>query len=249
MRCETNTIQMRLSITTYQEEEIIRLYSQEKIGMKAITKRLSISSPGVVRRCLTRNNVEIRSEKEGKAVSVVFQKKWDQIRIDAAERNQREKEEAKQRAKQRAKQKQERDSIKSTPLFMEAERIKRNKACFDRYHSNEQTRQRDIWRSRLSKVIYRRLQGPAQWMGAKDADEIIIHIESLWEIGMSWENYGRSAKGQVRWQVDHIIPVDLFDLTCPNQAAECWHYNNFQPLWWWKNIRKGAKHPTECDSN
>lgn len=51
---------------------------------------------------------------------------------------------------------------------------------------------------------------------------------------MSWYNYGE-------WHLDHIIPLVSFDLTNRWQFARACHYTNYQPLWWWDNISKGAK--------
>lgn len=46
------------------------------------------------------------------------------------------------------------------------------------------------------------------------------------QIGMTWNNY--SVNG---WHIDHIKPLNLFDLTDPNQLKEACHYTNLQPMW------------------
>ena len=58
-----------------------------------------------------------------------------------------------------------------------------------------------------------------------------VHIESTFEEGMNWENYGQ-------WHLDHIKPISLFDNPI---CAEAWHYTNYQALWASDNIRKGGK--------
>ena len=58
------------------------------------------------------------------------------------------------------------------------------------------------------------------------------HLESLFQEKMSWDNYGE-------WHIDHIKPCSSFDLTDPEQQAECFHYTNLQPLWAVDNIKKG----------
>lgn len=65
-------------------------------------------------------------------------------------------------------------------------------------------------------------------------NEFKIYIESKFQKGMSWENYG--TKG---WHIDHIIPCCSFDLTDPEQQKLCFHYLNQQPLWAKDNLRKG----------
>lgn len=68
--------------------------------------------------------------------------------------------------------------------------------------------------------------------------ELRDHIESLWRDGMSWDNYG---KGDGKWNIDHIIPCDDFDLTQRDEQLRCYHYSNLQPMWAIENARKGNK--------
>ena len=58
-------------------------------------------------------------------------------------------------------------------------------------------------------------------------------LESRFQPGMSWDNYNRHG-----WHVDHIIPCDFFDLTNLEEAHQCFHYSNLQPLWADDNLRK-----------
>lgn len=64
-------------------------------------------------------------------------------------------------------------------------------------------------------------------------DELILHLESQFKDGMTWENYGE-------WHVDHIKPISLFNIEKigDNEFMECWSLNNLQPLWGRENIRK-----------
>ena len=64
------------------------------------------------------------------------------------------------------------------------------------------------------------------------------YIESLWEEGMSWDNYGH---GEGKWTIDHIIPKSHFDLTDPEQYKKCSHYTNTQPMWFVENVAKKDK--------
>ena len=64
--------------------------------------------------------------------------------------------------------------------------------------------------------------------------ELMLHLQSKFQEGMHWNNYGK-------WHIDHIRPCASFDLTDPEQQKQCFHYTNLQPLWAAENIRKGAK--------
>jgi hypothetical protein len=59
------------------------------------------------------------------------------------------------------------------------------------------------------------------------------HLESQFKLGMTWNNHGRgdNGKGMQEWQIDHIIPCAIFDLSDPKQQEQCFHYTNLQPLW------------------
>jgi hypothetical protein len=69
-------------------------------------------------------------------------------------------------------------------------------------------------------------------------DGFMHHIAAQFVDGMSWSNWGR---GRGKWNLDHVRPIASFDLLDPRQQVECFHYRNFQPLWWIDNLRKGAK--------
>jgi len=67
-------------------------------------------------------------------------------------------------------------------------------------------------------------------------EELRKHLESKFQEGMSWNNYGFDT-----WHIDHIIPCDKFDLTDPKQQEQCFHYTNLQPLWAIENWQKANK--------
>lgn len=70
-------------------------------------------------------------------------------------------------------------------------------------------------------------------------EELKGHIESKFEDGMSWDNYGE-------WHLDHIKPCSLFDLSLEDQQRECFNYTNLQPLWAKDNLSKGNKFKINC---
>jgi hypothetical protein len=73
-------------------------------------------------------------------------------------------------------------------------------------------------------------------------NELVAHIESKFypnpDTGemMSWDN-----KGLYGWHIDHIIPLEKFDLEDKDQFLKACHYTNLQPLWAKNNLKKGSK--------
>jgi hypothetical protein len=63
------------------------------------------------------------------------------------------------------------------------------------------------------------------------------HLESQFNNGMDWKNYGRKG-----WHIDHIKPISKFDLRLANEQRKCWNYTNLQPLWWYDNLKKSNKY-------
>lgn len=81
-----------------------------------------------------------------------------------------------------------------------------------------------IWKSLLNK-------NRSHWcdLVGYSLQDLMAHLESKFTIGMTWENYGKDG-----WEIDHIIPMDLFnhngDQNHPAFLA-CWSLDNLQPLW------------------
>lgn len=62
-----------------------------------------------------------------------------------------------------------------------------------------------------------------------------IYLESKFQTGMSWDNYGKA------WEIDHIMPCAIFDLTRLEHRKRCFHFSNLQPLFGIDNRRKSDK--------
>lgn len=71
--------------------------------------------------------------------------------------------------------------------------------------------------------------------------ELKTYLESKFLPGMTWENYGRIL-GHQCWEIDHIKPLSLFDLTDRDQLLIACHYTNLQPLWAVDNNRKNNQY-------
>ena len=55
-------------------------------------------------------------------------------------------------------------------------------------------------------------------------ERLKIHLESRFDIGMSWKLYGK-------WHIDHIVPCNHWNLTRETDKYLCFNYRNVQPLW------------------
>jgi len=64
--------------------------------------------------------------------------------------------------------------------------------------------------------------------------ELRARLESQFQPGMTWDNYGE-------WHIDHIRPLSSFDLTDREQLLQAVHFSNLQPLWATDNLKKGTK--------
>lgn len=73
------------------------------------------------------------------------------------------------------------------------------------------------------------------WLGCT-GKEFRAHIESQFQDGMNWDNYG---SGRGKWSLDHIIPLSI--AKTDEDAFQLGHFKNVQPLWFSENSRKGDK--------
>ena len=64
-------------------------------------------------------------------------------------------------------------------------------------------------------------------------EEFKIHIENLFQEGMTWENHGE-------WHLDHRIPISWGENE--EEVIKLNHYLNFQPLWAEDNMIKGNRY-------
>lgn len=115
-----------------------------------------------------------------------------------------------------------------------------NRSRFKRYRSDDAFRIRKVLSSRLTialrkqGIVGRRIQSISELLGCGIC-ELRVYLESRFQLGMSWDNYG---KGSDKWNIDHIRPCASFDLSKRSDQEECFHYSNLQPLWQLDNSRK-----------
>ena len=85
----------------------------------------------------------------------------------------------------------------------------------------------------------KRKSNPPDCLGCT-GEEYDAYLESHFEDGMTWDNYGR---GKGKWSIDHILAY--FSEPNPAKTKEevlrRSHYTNTKPMWWTDNLSKGIK--------
>ena len=102
-----------------------------------------------------------------------------------------------------------------------------------KYQTDIVWRIKSCLRSRITAAVSKKHGDTMNLVGC-DIQSLCNHLESLFEEGMNWDNYGD-------WHIDHIKPCAAFDLSQPDQQKKCFHYSNLQPLWAEDNLRKASR--------
>jgi hypothetical protein len=101
---------------------------------------------------------------------------------------------------------------------------------------NLQFRMAMTLRSRLTQAIRTKAKkGSAIRDLGCSIEDFIKYVESKFEPGMNWENWGL---GPGTWQLDHIIEFRDVDLESENDLKRVLHYTNLQPLWFEEHNKK-----------
>lgn len=65
-------------------------------------------------------------------------------------------------------------------------------------------------------------------------DELYMYLQKLLPLNFKMEDYPK-------WEIDHIKPISLFNLTNKDDQLECFNYKNLQPLLMTLNRQKYNK--------
>lgn len=213
-------------------KEIIRLYTEERIGTPTLSKMFNYHK-SIINRTLKENGVTLdkygRKFLGGKKVSnAKYYKKNKEKILDRVSKWSKENKDllrlyhAKWREKNRCKLNEQKNNYeknkkKSDPIYKLSSYIR------TAIHTCLKERNINKYKKTFELLPY-------------SLDELITHLEKQFADGMSWDNYGK-------WHVDHIIPISKFNITSVNDESflECWSLNNLRPLWAKDNLSKNNK--------
>lgn len=71
-------------------------------------------------------------------------------------------------------------------------------------------------------------------------DEFKSYLESQFQPGMTWDNYGR---GPTKWSLDHTVPLKI--AKTESEIYSLNHHTNIRPMWYTYNLIKNSKTPAE----
>jgi len=129
--------------------------------------------------------------------------------------------------------------IEGVRRYQNKESVREQRRCRnrERYRSDPFFRLRQRMATNVGKSLIGQ-KGGRRWesLVGYTMEELRVHIESLFDFGMTWDNYGD-------WHIDHIIPLASFrPVSVENPAfLKAWSLKNLQPLWAIENFRKGAR--------
>jgi hypothetical protein len=66
--------------------------------------------------------------------------------------------------------------------------------------------------------------------------DLLDYLGTLFWPGMTKDN-----RGNMKWHLDHVVPIESFDKSDPNWQFKAFHWTNLQPLWADDNLRKSNR--------
>jgi hypothetical protein len=127
-------------------------------------------------------------------------------------------------------------------IYKEKEKERRLKSEYKENQKFLQKKHREkyphiyAWRSILTNSLKRlktKKSGHTIEVLGYSAEDLKSHLESLFNEGMTWDNYGE-------WHIDHIKPVSLFEKDEDPKIVNA--LENLQPLWASENLSKSNKY-------
>lgn len=114
---------------------------------------------------------------------------------------------------------------KSDPVFLQSRRENARRSYY-RAKKNRNLVLRREGRTLLWKILNKYSQTSKKIIPliGCTASDFRKHLKRRFRRGMSFDNYASV------WEMDHIKPVSLFDLSKEDQKKKCFHFTNIRPL-------------------
>lgn len=112
---------------------------------------------------------------------------------------------------------------------------KRNKNLKERRQTDRKFAMVNAYRARLNEVLRKQKKNTyVSYLKCK-REEFLDWIEFQFEKHFSWESYGKE------WVIDHVIPIDYFDLDNEHEVFMCFSWFNLRPYCVKRNLEKSNK--------
>lgn len=108
-----------------------------------------------------------------------------------------------------------------------------NKNACEYRKNNISIRLRDSFRNRLLQGISKK-KSTLEYIDTT-IETVMEWLESNFKEDMNWENYGSL------WNIDHIIPLNVFNLKEDEDIFICFNWRNLYPMYCSQNIAKSDK--------
>jgi hypothetical protein len=216
-------------------DSIIRMYNDDYKGTPTISKEFNCSK-AIINRVLRENGIELgpsgRKWTGGKKVSAKKYHSKPEVKDRKSKTSKEWFQQNKEHRKEYHKEWREKNKIYYQKYRRDYEKTKKDSdpsyrlACYTRTAIYTCLKERDVtkYKSTFDLLPY-------------SLEELILHLESQFKEGMTWDNYGE-------WHVDHIKPMTSFNIQSPEDKPfqECWSLGNLQPLWGNENLSKGSRY-------
>lgn len=210
-----------IKFTEEQTKEIVRLYTEDKLGTPSIGELYNVHK-AVINRILKENNIQLdQSGRRNTGGRSVAQKRYELKNKD------------KRKIYHKEWAKENREFLKNYHFEWRNgnEEYKKKKHEYHIKKLKEDPKYKLTKRTRtavytcLKERKINKYQSTFKLLGYS-LDELMNHLEKQFTEGMNWNNYGE-------WHVDHIKPMTKFNFTSTDdiEFKECWSLNNLQPLW------------------
>ena len=132
------------------------------------------------------------------------------------------------------------DAIRKVKEYVANNREKNNNYRREYHCNNPQARIAHNLRTRINAVLKKRsIGGRLHLLVGCSMGELRKHIESTFDNGMDWGNYGR---GMGKWSIDHTIPLEAFNLEDTEQQIKAFNWSNMRAMWYVENSAKSSRY-------